>query len=91
MENIMDERTFEREMLRALMSRAIQPERAHYWKGVERGLQRAYYAAAFATDEYHQFWLSLAKSGGDESDCEYGRGYRDGLALANVDVTTPSA
>jgi hypothetical protein len=35
--------------------------------------------------------LSLAKSGGDESDCEYGRGYRDGLALANVDVTAPSA
>ena len=83
----MDERKFEGEMLKAITGRANQPERASYWKGVERGLQRAYYGAAFGTDEYHRFWLSLAENGGDESHREYGRGYRDGLALAEMDAT----
>ena len=89
--NIMDEQKFEGEMLKAIMRRATQPERASYWKGVERGLQRAHYGAAFGTDEYHRFWLSLAENGGDESHREYGRGYRDGLALAALDATVPTA
>ena len=83
-ENIMDERKFECEMLRATMCRATQPERASYWKGVERGLQRAHYGAAFGTDEDDRLWLSLAVNGGDEWDREYGRGYRDGLALGET-------
>src|SRR4029450_9119241 len=78
----MDERKFEAEMLEAIKRRATEPERANYWKGVERGLQRAHYESAFGTDEYHRFWLSLAENGGDESHREYGRGYRDGVALA---------
>jgi len=89
-ENIMDERKFEGEMLKAIMRRATQPERANYWKGVERGLQRAHYGAAFGTDEYHRFWLSLAENGGDESHREYGRGYRDGLALAETEAAIPT-
>ncbi len=47
----MDEQKFEDEMLKAIMRRATQPERASYWKGVERGLQRAHYGAAFGTDD----------------------------------------
>ena len=89
--NIMDEQKFEGEMLKAIMRRATQPERASYWKGVERGLQRAHYGAAFGTDDYYRFWLSLAENGGDESHREYGRGYRDGLALAELDATVPTA
>ena len=50
-ENIMDEQKFESEMLKAIMRRATQPERASYWKGVERGLRRAHYGAAFGTDD----------------------------------------
>jgi hypothetical protein len=90
-ENVMDEQKFEGEMLKAIMRRATQPERASYWKGVERGLQRAHFGAAFGTDDYHRFWLSLAENGGDESHREYGRGYRDGLALAALDATVPTA
>jgi hypothetical protein len=90
-ENIMDERQFECEMLKATMCRATQPERANYWKGVERGLQRAYYGAAFGTDEDDRLWLSLAENGADESRREYGRGFRDGLVLAEADATVPTA
>jgi hypothetical protein len=72
------------------MRRATQPERASYWKGVQRGLQRAHYGATFGTDDYHRFWLSL-ENGGDESHREYRRGYRDGLALAALDATVPTA
>ena len=85
----MDERKFEGEMLKAIMCRATQPERANYWKGVERGLQRAHYGAAFGADEDDRLWLSLAENGGDESHREYGRGFRDGLVLAEVDATVP--
>jgi hypothetical protein len=74
----MDESTFFQKLLHAEVMSDI--ERPEYWRGYIRGLQRAFYGEAFATQGEHQTWLSLAHSD-DRQDRERGSGYRRGLQV----------
>jgi hypothetical protein len=75
----MDEGTFHALSLEADTRSRIEPERAAYWEGYRRGLQRAHFGARFGTPEAHALYLTLAASRVPERAAR-GRGYRDGLA-----------
>jgi len=53
-------------------------DRRDCWRGYLSGLQRAFYADAFATDADHDLWQSLADHD-DTLSQDRDKEYRDGL------------
>jgi hypothetical protein len=64
----------------------IDPDAVDYWHGYQRGLRRAHFGEVFGAEDEHRLWLTLAAEGGDRSQRECGRGYRDGLAASAGDT-----
>ena len=73
---MMDQRTFEREMMRA-KTMAEVGDRPDYWRGYQRGLRKHYHGDNFGTDDEHKKWLSLIGDR-DETRNQRGLGYRKG-------------
>ena len=72
----MNEKEFQAAIRRAKMWQKLQPERADYFVGLQRGLRRLYHGENFGTDDEHTKWLSLAT---DSTRRMMGIGYRVGL------------
>lgn len=70
---------FTSEMCRAkTMQDTIEPARAEYWSGYQRGLRRAFHGSKFGSLCEHMVWLKLSESD-DYTNQERGAGYRAGL------------
>ena len=82
----MTEQKFRSEMRRAqTMQRRedSEPMEAEYWAGYQRGLRRAFHGEKFGTAEENALWPSLSDRR-DERSKQRGRGYRDGIAFAEI-------
>jgi len=76
----MDKETFLREIGRADAFKRLDPDRADYWTGYQRGLQRAYHGESYGTPEEHALWLGANDNYGDNPIWRLrAEGYRDGL------------
>jgi hypothetical protein len=53
---------FQHEMSRAQTFQGLEPDRAEYWAGYQRGLRRAFHGEAFGTAEEHDLWLTAVDS-----------------------------
>ena len=73
----MDESTFTSKLIHAEIMSDIDGQ-PHYWRGYIRGLQRAFYGDAFATEADHELWQSYADQD-DPQNQERGLGYLHGL------------
>ena len=74
---------FEHEMKKAKTFQGIEPDRADYWIGYQRGLRRAYHGENFGTEREHTLWLEAVNSD-DPMRMARGEGYRDGLRGARA-------
>ena len=74
----MDKHQFEHEMSIARTFQSLEPFRASYWNGVQRGLQRAYHGENFGTASEHALWMQAVDADDHETQ-QRGKGYRDGL------------
>jgi hypothetical protein len=83
----MNEVAFKREMVKTktMQQNSDNPE---YWVGVQRGLRRGHHGEKFGTEEEHQLWLSAADDA-DETRRQRGKGYRDGLTMAEIGPSKP--
>jgi len=71
----MDESTFKAKPLHAEIN---VDNRADYWRGYIRGLQRAYFGEAFGTEADHEWWSSMADEDNEQNQ-RRGLGYLHGL------------
>jgi hypothetical protein len=69
-----------RASIRVAMMANIDPNAVDYWHGYQRGMRRAHFGEIFGAEDEHRLSVTLAAEGGDRSQRERGRGYRDGLA-----------
>jgi hypothetical protein len=75
----MTRQRFEHEISRARTFQGLEPDRAEYWTGYQRGLRRAFHGENFGTPAEHDLWL-VAIDDSDTMRQQRGQGYRDGLA-----------
>ena len=74
----MTKKQFEHEMIKAQTFQTVEPDRAFYWIGYQRGLRRAFHGEAFGTEAEHVLLLQ-AVDVDDPDRRQRGEGYRDGL------------
>ena len=74
----LDRSRFELEMSRAKTFQELEPDRADYWAGYQRGLRKAYHGEKFGTAAEHALWCEALHSD-DEQRKMRGKGYRHGL------------
>jgi len=75
----MNQKSFESEMLKAQTLARLEPDRADWWAGYQRGLRRRFHGENFGTEAEHEAWMELGI--GDESRCQRTVGYRAGLGI----------
>jgi hypothetical protein len=74
----LSEADFRMQMARGITMQGLEPTKAEYWTGYQRGLRRAYHGESFGTMQEHVLWLAAAASE-DVLRQQRGQGYRDGL------------
>jgi hypothetical protein len=70
---------FENAIIKAQNFQQLEPGRAPYWIGYERGLGYAFYGANFCPVAEHIAWLKQADETEERERRLRGEGYRDGF------------
>jgi hypothetical protein len=77
----MTKKEYDHEMLRAKTIKQGEPDKAEYYAGYMRGLQKAYKGGGFGVDREHNRWMKLIYNTNAKQHAR-GLGYRDGLQAA---------
>ena len=57
----MTRQRFEHEISRERSFQGLEPDRAEYWTGYQRGLRRAFHGENFGTPAEHDLWLAAVE------------------------------
>ncbi|OGJ87336.1 MAG: hypothetical protein A2487_00015 [Candidatus Raymondbacteria bacterium RifOxyC12_full_50_8] len=82
---IIDFKRFQTEMSMAKTFQGLDPAKAEWWIGYQRGLRQAYHGPAFGTEAEHLQWYEAADSE-DVTRAQRGQGYRKGFNVALGEV-----